>query len=146
MDQAVTAAGLSPRVRFVELTVDPVGIRPLGLAAYRNLVGAPANWSLLTGSPDTINSIWRYFGVWYQAAEGSPPGPGLADRSAIDLRHQPRRRRYLPGRRRPGAIPRGGRAQRQRVPDRPGVAPVLEQRGAPIWPIPMPAPGRPRRV
>jgi protein SCO1/2 len=30
---------------------------------------------LLTGSPETVNSIWRYFGVWYQrVAEGTPPG------------------------------------------------------------------------
>jgi protein SCO1/2 len=75
MDQAVTAAGLSPRVRFVELTVDPGRDTPARLAAYRKLVGAPANWLFLTGSSDTINSIWRYFGVWYQKQpEGSPPG------------------------------------------------------------------------
>jgi protein SCO1 len=75
MDQAVTAAGLSARVRFVELTVDPGRDTPARLAAYRKLIGAPANWLFLTGSSGTINSIWRYFGVWYQKApEGSPPG------------------------------------------------------------------------
>ena len=75
MDRAVTQAGLGDQVRFVELTVDPARDTPSRLAAYRNLVGAPANWSLLTGSPDAINSIWRYFGVWYQrVAEDTPPG------------------------------------------------------------------------
>jgi protein SCO1/2 len=75
MDRAVTAAGLAGRVRFVELTVDPNRDTPWRLRAHRRLVGAPANWSLLTGSPAVIERIWRYFGVWYQrVAEGSPPG------------------------------------------------------------------------
>ncbi len=75
MDRAVTAAGLARRVRFVELTVDPGRDTASRLRAYRKLVGAPANWSLLTGSPAVIERIWRYFGVWYQQVpEGRPPG------------------------------------------------------------------------
>jgi protein SCO1 len=75
MDRAVTAAGLARRVRFVELTVDPGRDTPSRLRAYRTLVGAPPNWSLLTGSPAVIERIWRYFGVWYQqVAEDKPPG------------------------------------------------------------------------
>jgi protein SCO1/2 len=75
MDRAVTAAGLAGRVRFVELTVDPGRDTPSRLAAYQTLVRAPANWSLLTGSPETITAIWRYFGIWYQTSpEGTPPG------------------------------------------------------------------------
>jgi protein SCO1 len=75
MDRAVTAAGLGGRVRFVELTVDPNRDTPWRLRAYRRLVGAPANWLLLTGSPAVIGQVWRYFGVWYQqVAEDSPPG------------------------------------------------------------------------
>ena len=75
MDRAVTAAGLGRRVRFAELTVDPGRDTPARLRAYRALVGAPSNWSLLTGRPDVIERIWQYFGVWYQrVAEGSPPG------------------------------------------------------------------------
>lgn len=75
MDRAVTAAGLGHRVRFVELTVDPGRDTPARLRAYRTLVGAPANWSLLTGRPDVIEQIWTYFGVGYQrVAEDSPPG------------------------------------------------------------------------
>jgi protein SCO1/2 len=75
MDKAVTSAGLSDRVRFVELTVDPGRDTPSRLTAYRTLTGAPANWVLLTGSPDTVSSIWRYFGVWYQRVrEDTPPG------------------------------------------------------------------------
>jgi protein SCO1 len=75
MDRAVTAAGLGRRVHFVELTVDPGRDTPSRLRAYRKLIGAPANWSLLTGSPAVIGQIWRYFRVWYQrVAEDSPPG------------------------------------------------------------------------
>ena len=75
MDRAVTAAGLGHRVRFVELTVDPGRDTPSRLRAYRKLVGASANWSLLTGRPAVIERIWRYFGVWYQrVGEPSPPG------------------------------------------------------------------------
>ena len=75
MDRAVTKAGLADRVRFVELTVDPARDTTSRLAAYRTVVGAPANWMLLTGSSETINEIWRYFGVWYQRVpEDTPPG------------------------------------------------------------------------
>ena len=75
MDRAVMAAGLGRRVHFVELTVDPNRDTPSRLRAYRKLIGAPANWSLLTGRPAVIEQIWRYFRVWYQrVAEDTPPG------------------------------------------------------------------------
>lgn len=75
MDRAVTTAGLSRQVHFVELTVDPGRDTPSRLRAYRKLIGAPANWSLLTGSPAVIGQVWRYFRVWYQRVpEDSPPG------------------------------------------------------------------------
>jgi protein SCO1/2 len=75
MDRAVAAAGLAGRVRFAELTVDPDRDTPARLRAYRAMIGAPANWLLLTGSPAAIRQIWRYFTIWYQRlAEGSPAG------------------------------------------------------------------------
>jgi protein SCO1 len=74
MDRAVSAAGLGRRVRFAELTVDPGRDTPSRLRAYRKLIGAPANWLLLTARPAVIDRIWRYFGVWYQrAGEDQPP-------------------------------------------------------------------------
>lgn len=91
MDRAVTAAGLARRVRFVELTVDPNRDTPSRLRAYRTLVGAPANWSLLTGSPAVIARIWRYFSVWYQqVAEGNPPGVDWLTGKSLtyDIAHQ----------------------------------------------------------
>jgi protein SCO1/2 len=55
--------------------VDPGRDTPSRLRAYRKLIGAPANWSLLTGRPAVIGQIWRYFRVWYQrVAEDRPPG------------------------------------------------------------------------
>jgi protein SCO1/2 len=75
MDRAVTAAGLGRRVRFAELTVDPGRDTPSRLRAYRKLIGAPANWLLLTARPAVIAQLWRYLGVWYQqVGEESPPG------------------------------------------------------------------------
>lgn len=75
MDRAVTAAGLASQVRFAELTVDPNRDTPARLRGYRALVGAPANWLLLTGSQAVVGRIWQYFRVWYQrVAEGSPAG------------------------------------------------------------------------
>ena len=91
MDRAVAAAGLGRRVRFAELTVDPGRDMPARLRAYRTLVGAPANWSLLTGRPDVIERIWRYFGVWYQrVAEDSPPGTDWLTGKPLsyDITHQ----------------------------------------------------------
>jgi len=91
MDRAVTAAGLARRVRIVELTVDPNRDTPSRLRAYRALVGAPANWSLLTGSPAVIERIWRYFGVWYQQiAEGNRPGADWLTGKPLtyDIAHQ----------------------------------------------------------
>ena len=91
MDRAVAAAGLGRRVRFVELTVDPNRDTPSRLRAYRALVGARANWSLLTGSPAVIERIWRFFGVWYQrVAEDRPPGTDWLTGKPLtyDIAHQ----------------------------------------------------------
>lgn len=91
MDRSVTEAGLGDSVRFVELSVDPGRDTPARLAAYRKLVGAPANWWLLTGSPQAVNAIWRYFGVWYQrVAEGKRPGADwlTGRRLTYDVTHQ----------------------------------------------------------
>jgi protein SCO1/2 len=91
MDRAVMAAGLGHRVHFVELTVDPGRDTPSRLHAYRTLIGAPANWSLLTGSPGVVAQIWRYFGVRYQqVTEGRPPGTDWLTGRALgyDVDHQ----------------------------------------------------------
>jgi protein SCO1 len=65
---AVARAGLSDHVQLVELTVDPQRDSPARLRAYRRLYDAPANWSLLTASPSTVQEIWQYFGAYYKKA------------------------------------------------------------------------------
>ncbi|HEX5406921.1 MAG TPA: SCO family protein [Pseudonocardiaceae bacterium] len=62
--RAVQAAGLGRRVRFLSITIDPQRDTPTRLAAYRRLyVDPPADWTLLTGSPNVIGTLWRHFGV-----------------------------------------------------------------------------------
>jgi protein SCO1/2 len=73
--RAVTAAGLGDRIAFASITVDPQRDDRAKLAAYRGLFApAPANWVLLTGSPDSVAALWRYLGVYYETVpETSPP-------------------------------------------------------------------------
>jgi protein SCO1 len=73
VQRAIRSDGLSKKVAIVELTVDPGRDIPQRMTAYANLTGS--NWPLLTGAPDTLAALWRYFGIYYQnVAEGSPPG------------------------------------------------------------------------
>lgn len=65
MAEATRAAGLSDSVQFVELTVDPERDTAERLAAYRSLVGSAPNWTLLTGAPDVVATVWAHFGVSY---------------------------------------------------------------------------------
>jgi protein SCO1 len=75
MDQAVAKQGLTSKVQFVELTVDPERDTPARLAAYRRIFNAPANWSLLTASPQVTARVWKFFGAFYQRVpEENPPG------------------------------------------------------------------------
>lgn len=73
--RAVSAAGLGDRIAFATITVDPHRDTPARLAAYRDqFTPAPADWTLLTGSPDTLATLWKYLGVYYQnTPEPSPP-------------------------------------------------------------------------
>jgi protein SCO1/2 len=73
MEHAVRAAGLSSRVAFVEVTVDPERDTPARLLAYRKLTGA--DWPILTGSPADVRRFWSFFGVGYfKQPEPNPPG------------------------------------------------------------------------
>lgn len=69
----LVAAGLGQRVTLAEASVDPSRDVPTRLAAYARLTGT--SWALLSGSPATMATIWRHFGVLVQPVpEGSPPG------------------------------------------------------------------------
>jgi len=75
VDQAVTKAGLADKVQFVEITVDPERDTPDQLHAYRAFAGLLPNFSLLTGTPDNLATLWHTLGVGYNKQdEDDPPG------------------------------------------------------------------------
>jgi protein SCO1 len=72
LQQDVKAAGLSKRVVFMEITVDPGRDTPARLAAYSQRFGA--DWPLLTGTPANLHKLWKFFGISVQIVpEAKPP-------------------------------------------------------------------------
>jgi protein SCO1/2 len=72
---AVTKAGLADKVQFVEITVDPERDTPDQLHAYRDFAQLPSNFSLLTGTPENLATLWHTLGVGYdKQPQGDPPG------------------------------------------------------------------------
>lgn len=65
MADAVRIAGLTDKVEFLELTVDPKRDTAARLRAYQRLIGSAADWELLTATPQTIARIWKHFGVFF---------------------------------------------------------------------------------
>jgi protein SCO1/2 len=75
VDNAVQRAGLADKVQFVEITVDPERDTPDQLHAYRSFAELPSNFSLLTGTPENLATLWKYVGVGYQRQpQEDPPG------------------------------------------------------------------------
>jgi len=75
VDEAVTKAGLADKVQFVDITVDPARDDPARLHAYRSFAKLLPNWTLLTGTPENLGTVLKYFGVGYEkTAEENPPG------------------------------------------------------------------------
>lgn len=70
-------AGDGKAVEFLSITVDPERDTPKQLAAYRRLFHqAPGNWTLLTGSPQDIHALWKWFGVyWKKVPQRDQPPP-----------------------------------------------------------------------
>lgn len=75
--RAADADGLTGKVVFLTITVDPGRDTPHRLTAYRRLYDPDnrlSNWLLLTGSRPDIARLWKYFGVyWRKVPEGRPP-------------------------------------------------------------------------
>jgi cytochrome oxidase Cu insertion factor (SCO1/SenC/PrrC family)/thiol-disulfide isomerase/thioredoxin len=64
--------GIGKQVDVVETTVDPWRDRPARLRAYHRKFGA--DFTMLTGSPDSIRKMWDWFGVQYRRVpEDTPP-------------------------------------------------------------------------
>lgn len=73
--RAVDRAGLSDKVEFLSITIDPRRDDEVHLAAYRRLFGPLPNWEVLTGSPANINRLWDALGIWRRNVAVSPPYP-----------------------------------------------------------------------
>lgn len=91
--RAADAAGLTHKVVFLTITVDPGRDTPRRLTAYRKLYDRHhrlPNWLLLTGSRSNITRLWKYLGVyWKKVPEGHPPDHDwLTDRPlTYDIAH-----------------------------------------------------------
>jgi protein SCO1/2 len=74
-DSSVIKAGLSSKVQFVEITVDPERDTPDQLHAYRAFADLHPNFSLLTGTAANLATLWKSLGVAYEKQpEDNPPG------------------------------------------------------------------------
>jgi len=71
-DRAVAASGLSAKVTFLEVTVDPERDDQAHLLAYQHLYGAQANWEFLRGTPAQIAAFWNAFHLSYSRAPNEP--------------------------------------------------------------------------
>lgn len=71
LQRDVEAAGLSKKVVFMEITVDPGRDTAPRLAAYSKRFGA--DWPLLTGTPANLDALWKFFGVTVQIVPEEQP-------------------------------------------------------------------------
>jgi protein SCO1/2 len=60
---AELARGLSGRVLFLELTVDPQRDTVRRMHAYAKLYGTLPDWRLATGNPAQVTTLWKALGV-----------------------------------------------------------------------------------
>jgi len=73
-DASVIKAGLTDKVQFVEITVDPARDDPARLHAYRAFADLHPNFSLLTGTAANLSVLWKSLGVAYEKQpEDNPP-------------------------------------------------------------------------
>ena len=75
VNQAIDRAGRQNDIELVEVTVDPGRDTVARLAAYSKLIGAGANWMLLTGSAADVAALWKWFGVAYERQPETSPAP-----------------------------------------------------------------------
>ena len=73
--RTVDRAGLSSKVEFLSITIDPRRDDTRHLAAYQKLFGRLPNWELLTGSAADLNELWNTLGIWRHTVSLSRPYP-----------------------------------------------------------------------
>lgn len=74
--QAVDKAGLSGRVVFLSVTIDPARDTLDQLRAFRTLYSpAPTDWMVATGAPTGLQRFWAGLGVDVEKVKNDPPLP-----------------------------------------------------------------------
>jgi protein SCO1/2 len=72
VQRSLRADEASSKVEIVELSVDPGRDTRARLAAYARLTGA--GWQFVTETPAQLQTIAKFFGIWYQKVpEDNPP-------------------------------------------------------------------------
>ena len=70
------AAGLTGKVAFLSVTVDPERDVARRLASYRRQYApAPSDWYVLSGAPTDIKLFWDTLGVFRKREPDAQPGP-----------------------------------------------------------------------
>jgi len=70
--RAVAASGLTTKVTFLEVTVDPGRDDVAHLLAYQHLYGAQPNWRFLRGTAAQIAAFWNAFHLSYGRTANEP--------------------------------------------------------------------------
>lgn len=74
--RAAQRAGLSSKIVFLSVTIDPQRDTVPRLAAYQRLFApAPADWLVATGAPTQLAAFWKSLGVFIQKVPDTPPAP-----------------------------------------------------------------------
>jgi protein SCO1/2 len=73
--RGIDHTSLGRRVEFVSLTIDPARDDLRHLRAYRRQFGALPNWTVLRGSPQVVDAIWKRLGIWRRQTRLRPPYP-----------------------------------------------------------------------
>lgn len=71
----VDRAGLTKKVEFLSITIDPVRDDRRHLVGYQRLFGRLPNWELVTGSAAVIKELWDRLGVWRRTVPVRRPYP-----------------------------------------------------------------------
>jgi protein SCO1 len=71
----VERSGQQGEVKFVTITVDPQRDTPRRLSRYRAMFAPPDNWLTLTGTPQNVHRLWKFFGVYWKKVPADRTGP-----------------------------------------------------------------------
>ncbi|HEY8729089.1 MAG TPA: SCO family protein [Acidothermaceae bacterium] len=77
IDKNALSSSMRDKVQFVNISVDPGRDDPAHLHAYRAFAQLLPNWTLLTGTPENLATLWNYFGASY--SQQPEPTPASTD-------------------------------------------------------------------